>query len=333
MASDGWAVFETTQPDVAPIMFADGIAFEARSAMRVLGRQRGARYLQVVTRVLDTGVDVDERADGEHLLGQAIRGTTGAAHAVAVWIGTGEVPARPAVDSWDVNLEKGTSAAGGELDAVWDDGRTENTEYAWQGFLQVAHPDDVLTMTRLVTQFVDAEPGLLAGLQWSVKRGDGWAKLQSYGRYIIDEAGDRLWRGHSIDLTDSDETHQVPRSLFGGLLSGAGQQVALLDLMGPGPFEGPHIIRWMHQGLPQIDWPEDGWLGALVHPGDSLAARFHAADLEQLSSEDESVQARFRLRGTNVDWVEVELMAHLVDDLTAETAIAIARFTLAGPNG
>ncbi len=78
----GWAVFETVQPGVEMLMFAGGLPYEARSALRVLGKQVGALYLGVARRVAGSGVDVRETlADGRVVVGEAVKGPAGAVHA------------------------------------------------------------------------------------------------------------------------------------------------------------------------------------------------------------------------------------------------------------
>jgi len=166
-----WAVFETVQPGAEMLMFAGGLPYEARSALRVLGKQVGALYLGVARRVAGSGVDVRETLeDGRLIIGEAVKGPTGAVHAVSVWRGEGAPPPRPAIACWDVNFETHTSNAAGDLAAVWDDGRETNQDYPFQRFLKAAHPDDVLAMTRLVQRFVGGAPGMLLGLRWSVPR-------------------------------------------------------------------------------------------------------------------------------------------------------------------
>jgi len=126
---DGWAVFEAVEPGSELLMFAGGMAYEARSPLRVLGKQMGALYLRVAQGVARTGEDVREKlADGRTVLGEAVKGTTGAVHAVAVWCGEGTPPPHPAINTWDVNFETRTSNATGDLTATWDDGRRTTDE-------------------------------------------------------------------------------------------------------------------------------------------------------------------------------------------------------------
>ncbi len=98
---DGWAVFETVEPGSELLTFASGGAYEARSPLRVLGKQTGALYLRVAQGVARTGEDIREKlADGRTVVGEAVKGTTGAVHAVAVWCGKGAPPPHPAISTW-----------------------------------------------------------------------------------------------------------------------------------------------------------------------------------------------------------------------------------------
>ena len=322
--AEGWVVFEAVQPGVEMLMFAGGQPYEARSALRVLGKQAGGLYLGVARKVSGSGVDVRETLDdGSLIIGEAVKGPTGAVHAVSVWGGEAAPPPRPAIACWDVNFATHTSNAAGDLAAVWDDGREVNQDYPFQRFLKAAHPDDVLAMTRLVQRFVGAESGMLLGLRWSVRRGeDGWTPLQSYGRYVVDESGGRLWRGHSIDLTDIDDAHVPVRSLFGTIWSGKDQQAAIVDLI------DPYVVRWLHEGLPIIAWPEDGWLNSIIHPDDRQLPELKVDALAQLPIE-RSASVQMRLRGSEGGWVRTDVVASPIEKPTQRSAPVIAIFTIA----
>jgi len=325
---DGWAVFETVQPGSELLMFADGAAYEARSPLRVLGKQAGPLYLRVAQGVARTGEDVREKlADGRTVVGEAVKGATGTVHAVAVWCGKDTPPPHPAITTWDVNFKTHTSNATGDLAATWGDGRETNQEYPFQQFLKAAHPDDVLTMTRLVNRFVGADPGMLLGMRWSVRRGrDGWTPLQSYGRYVVTDRGERLWRGHSIDLTDVDEVHVPVHALFGSLWSGPDQQAAIVNLI------DPYVVRWLHEGFPMIAWPEDGWLQKIIHPDDQHPPEFEVDSLAQLPIE-RSPSVQIRLRGSEGGWVLTDVVVIPIEKPTKEAAPAIAIFTAAKEQG
>jgi len=325
---DGWVIFETVKPGSELLTFAGGAAYEARSPLRVLGKQTGSLYLRVAQGVVRTGEDDREKlADGRTVVGEAVKGATGAVHAVAVWCGEGTSPPRPAINTWDVNFETRTSNATGDLAATWDDGRETNQDYPFQRFLKSAHPDDVLTMTRLVNRFVGAEPGMLLGMRWSVRRGeDGWTPLQSYGRYLVNDQGERLWRGHSVDLTDVDDVHVPMRSLFGTIWSGHDQQAAIVDLI------DPYVIRWLHEGLPMIDWPEDGWLNSIIHPDDQQLPELKVDTLAQLPIE-QSASVQMRLRGSEGGWVRTDVVVSPIEKPTEDAAPAIAIFTVAKERG
>lgn len=325
---DGWAVFEAVEPGSELLTFAGGAAYEARSPLRVLGKQTGALYLRVAQGVARTGEDHRETfADGRTVVGEAVKGTTGAVHAVAVWCGEGTPPPHPAINTWDVNFETRTSNATGDLAATWDDGRETNQNYPFQQFLKAAHPDDVLTMTRLVNRFVGAEPGMLLGMRWSVRRGeDGWTPLQSYGRFLVNDQGERLWRGHSVDLTDVDDVHVPMRSLVGTIWSGRDQQAAIVDLI------DPYVIRWLHEGLPMIDWPEDGWLNSIIHSDDQQLPELKVDNLAQLPIE-QSASVQIRLRGSEGGWVRTDVVVSPIEKPTEDAAPAIAIFTVAKKRG
>jgi len=324
----GWTVFESVEPGSEMLTFAGGVTYEARSPLRVLGKQSGVLHLRVAQGVARTGEDVRQTlADGRTVVGEAVKGPTGAVHAVAVWYGEGTPPPRPSINCWDVNFETRTSNATGDLAATWADGRETNQDYPFQQFLKAAHPDDVLTMTRLANRFVGADPGMLLGMRWSVRRGaDGWTPLQSYGRYLIDDRGDRLWRGHSIDLTDADDAHVPVRALFGQLWAGQDQQAAIVDLI------DPYVVRWLHEGLPMIAWPEDGWLQTIIHPDDQHPPEFAVDALAQLPVE-QSASVQLRLRANDGGWVRTDVVAIPLAKPTKDSAPAIAVFTQAKEQG
>ncbi len=324
---EGWAVFEVGEPGSELLTFAGGAAYEARSPLRVLGKQAGALYMRVAQKVARTGEDFRESLGGRTVVGEGVKGPTGAVYAVAVWSGDGPSPPRPAINCWEVNFETHTSNATGDLAATWADGRETNRDYPYQQFLKAAHPDDVLTLTRLATRFVGAEPGMLLGMRWSVRRGeDGWTPLQSYGRYLINEDGDRVWRGHSIDLTDVDDVHVPMRSLFGTIWSGQDQQAAIVDLI------DPYVIRWLQEGLPTIAWPEDGSLSSIIHPDDRQRPELEVDSLSQLKV-DQSASVQIRLRGSEGGWVMTDVVVSPIEKPTKDTAPAIAIFTAAKERG
>jgi len=57
------------------------------------------------------------------------------------------------------------------------------------------------------------------------------------------------------------------------------------------------VVRWLHEGLPIIAWPEDGWLNSIIHPDDRQLPELEVDTLAQLPIE-RSASVQIRLRGS-----------------------------------
>ena len=316
----GWVVFEAGLAGFETVMLAGGVAYDGRSPIRVLGKESGPAYLRLARKAAETGSRIERRDDGHTMVAEPHVGPSGAVHAVSVWIGTGDPQPGLLVDCFDIDYEKRTSTATGALTELWDDGREVDQEYSLTDFTQNVHPDDVVKMLKIASGFAAAEPGFLQGLRWSVKRGAGWAPLQSYGRLVISDEGNRIWRGHSLAMTDLAEAPKAPRTLFGELLGGRNQQVGLVNLV------GPWVIRWMHEGLPDVAWPADGDLNHTIDSARSPVP----FDLEAIAhlDVDEDLTGDLWLRTTAGPAVRTTVVAHLVDDPGTDVIAAIVMFTI-----
>jgi len=114
--------------------------------------------------------------------------------------------------------------------------------------------------------------------------------------------------------------------LVGQLWAGQDQQAAIVDLI------DPYVVRWLHEGLPRIAWPEDGWLHTIIHPDDQHPPEFAVDALAQLPIE-QSASVQIRLRGKDGGWVRTEIVAIPLAKPTTGAAPAIAVFTQAKEQG
>ncbi|WP_460869720.1 GAF domain-containing protein [Rhodococcus aerolatus] len=315
----GWVLFEVGLPGSEKVMLAGDVAYEARSPLRVLGKADGPRYQQLAREAAAVAERIERPGPGDvTVIAEPYVGPSGAVHAVAVWAGAGDPPALPPIDCFDIDYEKRTSKATGALSEVWADGRKVDQEYSLTEFTSAVHPDDVVTMVKITNDFVGAEAGTLGGLRWSVKKDGGWAPLQSYGRLVYED-GSRIWRGHSLAMSTLADAPTATRSLFGELLAGGRQQVAVMNLA------GPWVIRWMYEGLPEVAWPADGDLNATIDYEQSPNP-FDRKRLEALDF-DEDLTTELWLKTTAGESIRTTAVAHIVDEPTSDLIAAIVRLT------
>ncbi len=77
-----------------------------------------------------------------------------------------------------------------------------------------------------------------------------------------------------------------------------------------------------------IDWPEDGWLNAIIHPDDQQLPELEVDTLAQLPIE-QSASVQIRLRGSDSGWVLTDVLVSPIEKPTEDAAPAIAIFTVA----
>lgn len=278
-------MIDTQVPGREAVLLDRGIPVDGRSALRL----RPSRYATLaleLARAAALRPNGQERlatqvTGGQRWVARAGRGFDGHVHTVTIWTGAEHepIPSMPTIGHWTWHAGRQESRWTDELLELHGLSAQDTLErHGLQPFLQRLHPEDAMTQARLVQQVDQASIGTILGMRFRATTDDHQHRLlHGFGRVLLDEHGDRVWRGTTLDITTCTADEATIRSTLDALFpSKSAVQAALVDL------PSCRLLRWLHQGLPEVQWPESGSLQQAFAATDRDDSRLNPAYIAAL---------------------------------------------------
>ncbi|MFE1594205.1 hypothetical protein [Nocardia sp. NPDC058705] len=320
LATNGWTFIDGQVIGNELVLAHKQSIVNGRSASRLRPSRFAEAAVGVARRVTETGLDVDirvvRRSVPERHIGRGVRGIDGAVHSVAVWVGSAELnpPEVPQAGAWTWVPDRRITYWSDELCSLYGLESASRRNRSIHEFLQMLGPEDAINVARVLTEVDEAEPDQLVGETfWVPSANQLLRRFHSFGRIVESAEHGRLWRGTSIDVTGFDGAGSSNRSILGMLHGQAtGTQSALVEL------PNLRLLRWIGQGLPEVDWPTGGELTKAVMISSSDVNALDADRIAALPpTQAQSLPVRLKTRDGQL--VRAQMRAQILDEPAAVT--------------